>query len=149
MRAVVQRVKEASVSVEGVLQGNIGLGLLIYLGVAQGDTEVDARYLAEKIVGLRVFEDTQGKMNHSVREAGGSLLLVSQFTLLGDARKGRRPSYSEAAEPGRARDLYEYLMGRLRESGLTCASGVFQTHMAVRSTNDGPVTLLLDSRKCF
>ncbi|MDR0629153.1 MAG: D-tyrosyl-tRNA(Tyr) deacylase [Treponema sp.] len=149
MRAVVQRVRDASVSVEGTLQGNIAAGLLVYLGVAQGDTEADARYLAEKILGLRIFEDSQGKMNRSVQDSGGSLLVVSQFTLLGDARKGRRPSYSDAAESRVAKALYEYFMERIREQGLSCESGVFQAHMEVRATNDGPVTLLLDSRKTF
>ncbi|MHB9293169.1 putative D-aminoacyl-tRNA deacylase [Hollandina sp. SP2] len=149
MRAVVQRVRDASVSVEGILQGKIAEGLLVYLGVAQGDTEADARYLAEKIAGLRIFEDPQGKMNRSVQDIGGSLLVVSQFTLLGDARKGRRPSYSDAAETRVAKVLYEYFMERIREQGLACESGIFQTHMEVQSTNNGPVTLLLDSRKGF
>ncbi|MDR1985544.1 MAG: D-tyrosyl-tRNA(Tyr) deacylase [Treponema sp.] len=149
MRAVVQRVRDASVSVEGILQGKIAAGLLVYLGVAQGDTEADARYLAEKIPGLRIFEDPQGKMNRSVQDIGGSLLVVSQFTLLGDARKGRRPSYSDAAESRVAKVLYEYFMERIREQGLACESGIFQTHMEVQATNDGPVTLLLDSRKGF
>ncbi|MDR2798914.1 MAG: D-tyrosyl-tRNA(Tyr) deacylase [Treponema sp.] len=149
MRAVVQRVRDASVSVEGILQGKIAAGLLVYLGVAKGDTEADARYLAEKIPGLRIFEDPQGKMNRSVQDIGGSLLVVSQFTLLGDARKGRRPSYSDAAESKVAKALYEYFIERIREQGLACASGIFQAHMEVRSTNDGPVTLLLDSRKEF
>ncbi|MDR3116064.1 MAG: D-tyrosyl-tRNA(Tyr) deacylase [Treponema sp.] len=149
MRAVVQRVRDASVSVEGILQGKIAAGLLVYLGVAQGDTEADARYLAEKISGLRIFEDPQGKMNRSVQDTGGRVLVVSQFTLLGDARKGRRPSYSDAAEPGLARALYEYFMEQIREQGLFCASGIFQAHMEVQAINDGPVTLLLDSRKGF
>ncbi|MDR0723432.1 MAG: D-tyrosyl-tRNA(Tyr) deacylase [Treponema sp.] len=149
MRAVVQRVRDASVSVEGILQGKIDAGLLVYLGVAQGDTEADARYLAEKIPVLRIFEDPQGKMNRSVQDTGGSLLVVSQFTLLGDARKGRRPSYSDAAERKLAKALYEYFMERIREQGLSCESGVFQASMEVRATNDGPVTLLLDSRKGF
>jgi D-tyrosyl-tRNA(Tyr) deacylase len=145
----VQRVRDASVSVEGVIQGKIAAGLLVYLGVAQGDTEADAVYLAEKIPALRIFEDPQGKMNRSVRDTGGGVLVVSQFTLLGDARKGRRPSYSGAAESPVAKALYEYFMERIREQGLFCASGIFQTHMEVRSANDGPVTLLLDSRKGF
>ncbi|MDR2634026.1 MAG: D-tyrosyl-tRNA(Tyr) deacylase [Treponema sp.] len=149
MRAVVQRVRDASVSVEGLIQGKIAGGLLVYLGVAQGDSEADARYLAEKIPCLRIFEDPQGKMNRSVRDTGGGLLVVSQFTLLGDARKGRRPSYSAAAESTLAQDLYEYFIARIREQGLCCESGIFQTHMEVRSINDGPVTLLLDSRKGF
>ncbi|MDR1956384.1 MAG: D-tyrosyl-tRNA(Tyr) deacylase [Treponema sp.] len=146
MRAVVQRVLEASVSVDRILQGAIGPGLLVYLGVAQGDTEKDAVYLAEKIAVLRIFEDPQGKMNLSVQDIGGSVLVVSQFTLLADARKGRRPSYSQAAESLRAKALYEYFMERIRTQGLVCEQGMFQAHMEVRSLNDGPVTLLLDSR---
>lgn len=149
MRAVVQRVQEAAVSVEGRLYGSIAAGLLVYLGIAQGDTETDAAYLAEKIAFLRIFEDPQGKMNLSVQDTGGKILAVSQFTLLGDARKGRRPSYSEAAEPVLARSLYEYFMTAIREQGILCEAGVFQTHMEVTCTNDGPVTILLDSRRNF
>jgi D-tyrosyl-tRNA(Tyr) deacylase len=122
---------------------------LVYLGVAQGDDEADAGYLAEKIAGLRIFPDPAGVMNCSVGEAGGGVLAVSQFTLLADARKGRRPSYSHAAESGAAKKLYEYFMEKIREQGLVCEAGVFQTHMEVSYTNDGPVTILLDSKKLF
>jgi D-tyrosyl-tRNA(Tyr) deacylase len=149
MRAVVQRVRNASVSVEGRISGAIVSGLLVYLGVAQGDTEADAAYLAEKIAFLRIFEDPQGKMNLSVKDTGGKVLTVSQFTLLADARKGRRPSYSEAAEPGLAQSLYTYFMDAIRQQGIPCESGVFQAQMEVTYTNDGPVTILLDSRKNF
>jgi D-tyrosyl-tRNA(Tyr) deacylase len=140
---------DASVMVEGRLVGSITTGLLVYLGVAQGDGEADAVYLADKIANLRIFEDAAGKMNHSVKDRGGGVLTVSQFTLLADARKGRRPSYSDAAEPVAAKLLYECFITELRAQGLLCESGVFQTHMEVRSTNDGPVTILLDSRKVF
>lgn len=149
MRAVVQRVRDASVSVDGAVCGRIASGLLVYLGVAREDTEADADYLAEKIGGLRIFEDPQGKMNRSVQDVSGGILMVSQFTLLGDARKGRRPSYSEAADPESAKRLYEYVTARLRKQGLPCESGIFQAHMEVTYTNDGPVTILLDSRKLF
>jgi D-tyrosyl-tRNA(Tyr) deacylase len=149
MRAVVQRVREAAVSVGGRICGSIASGLLVYLGVAQGDTEADAAYLAEKIAFLRIFTDSQGKMNLSVQDTGGQILAVSQFTLLADARKGRRPSYSEAAEPVLAQSLYEYFMAAIREQGIPCEAGIFQAHMEVTYTNDGPVTILLDSRKNF
>ncbi|MDR2094430.1 MAG: D-tyrosyl-tRNA(Tyr) deacylase [Treponema sp.] len=147
MKAVVQRVTDASVSVEGKVYGGIASGLLVYLGVARGDTENDARYLADKIADLRIFEDDRGKMNLSVKDCGGSVLAVSQFTLLGDARKGRRPYFGEAAEPAPARMLYEYFMDTIRSHGLSCEAGVFQAHMKVSYTNDGPVTILLDSRR--
>lgn len=149
MRAVVQRVRDASVSVAGRICGSIVSGLLVYLGVAQGDTEADAAYLAEKIAFLRIFEDPQGKMNLSVKDTGGKILTVSQFTLLADARKGRRPSYSEAAEPSLAQSLYKYFMDSIRGQGIPCESGIFQAQMDVTYTNDGPVTILLDSRKTF
>jgi D-tyrosyl-tRNA(Tyr) deacylase len=153
MRAVVQRVRDASIMVgTGVgteKSGAIVSGLLVYLGVAQGDDEADAAYLAEKIAGLRIFEDKEGKMNLSVRDVGGNILAVSQFTLLADARKGRRPSYSSAADPALARPLYERFMDKIREQGLVCESGVFQAHMELRYINDGPVTILLDSKKLF
>ncbi|MDR2484476.1 MAG: D-tyrosyl-tRNA(Tyr) deacylase [Treponema sp.] len=149
MRAVVQRVRDASVSVRGALCGYVSCGLLVYLGVARGDTGADAAYLAEKIAFLRIFEDAEGKMNLSVKDKGGGVLAVSQFTLLADARKGRRPSYSEAADPGIAKSLYEYFMDKIREQGLPCESGVFQARMDLTYTNDGPVTILLDSRKTF
>jgi len=149
MRAVLQRVSEASVSVEGALVGRIGTGLLVLLGVGQGDTEADADYLAEKTVSLRVFPDEAGQMNRSVRDVGGGILVVSQFTLYGDARKGRRPGYSEAAAPEEANRLYERYVGRLRPSGLPVATGVFRAMMDVALVNRGPVTILLDSRKAF
>jgi D-tyrosyl-tRNA(Tyr) deacylase len=149
MRAVVQRVRDARVSVESRVIGKIAWGILVYLGVAQGDCEADAAYLAEKISGLRIFPDSGGVMNRSVLEAGGGVLAVSQFTLLADARKGRRPSYSNAAEGVTAKRLYEYFMEKIREQGLVCESGIFQAHMEVSYTNDGPVTILLDSKKLF
>jgi D-tyrosyl-tRNA(Tyr) deacylase len=149
VRAVVQRVRDARVLVEGSVRGEIPSGLLVYLGVAEGDTEEDAEYLAEKIAALRVFEDREGKMNLAVGETGGGVLTVSQFTLMADARKGRRPSYSKAARPDTAKALYEHFMEKIRARGLPCESGVFQAHMLVSYTNDGPVTILLDSKKVF
>lgn len=149
MRAVVQRVVDARVTVDGRVIGAVERGLLVYLGVAQGDTEADARFLAEKTATLRIFEDVEGKMNRSIRDTGGAVLAVSQFTLLADARKGRRPSCSAAAPPETAKALYEYFMSALRDQGLVCEAGVFQAHMEVRYTNDGPVTILLDSTKLF
>jgi D-tyrosyl-tRNA(Tyr) deacylase len=135
--------------VEGRVAGSVPRGLLVYLGVAQGDSEADARFLAEKIAALRIFEDTEGKMNLSVQDTGGAVLAISQFTLLADARKGRRPSYSSAAAPETAKALYEYFINALREQGLVCEAGIFQAHMEVSYTNDGPVTILLDSTKLF
>jgi D-tyrosyl-tRNA(Tyr) deacylase len=149
MKAVVQRVKNASVSVGGSICGQCACGLLVYVGVAKGDAESDAEYLAEKAVGLRIFEDADGKMNLSVQETGGSVLAVSQFTLLGDARKGKRPSYGEAAAPDIAKRLYESFMQKIRDRGLRCESGIFQADMEVTYTNDGPITILLDSKKTF
>jgi D-tyrosyl-tRNA(Tyr) deacylase len=149
VRAVVQRVSEASVRVEGEVVAGIGPGLVVLLGVGRGDTEADADYLAEKVLNLRIFPDRAGQMNRSVLEAGGSLLVVPQFTLFGDARKGRRPGYSEAAAPEEASRLYEHFVRRLRPSGLTVATGVFRALMDVGLVNQGPVTLLLDSRKLF
>ena len=149
MRAVVQRVSRAQVSVNGEITGQIGLGLLVLLGVGRDDTEADAIYLAEKIAGLRVFEDDQGKMNRSVQDVGGSLLAVSQFTLYGDVRRGKRPSFDGAALPERARHLYEFFVERIREFGLHCESGRFQETMKVELVNEGPVTILLDSGKAF
>ena len=149
MRAVVQRVSEARVRVAGEVVGEIGRGLLVLLGVGQGDGEADARYLAEKTAGLRIFEDAQGKMNLSVEETGGAVLVVSQFTLYGDCRQGRRPGFSAAAPPEMANTLYEWFAELLRQRGLPVATGVFQAEMAVELVNDGPVTLLLDSRKEF
>lgn len=149
MRAVVQRVSRASVKVNGELTGNIGEGLLVLLGVGQDDTDADASYLAEKVAGLRIFEDTEGKMNRSVTDVGGAVLAVSQFTLLGDVRKGKRPSFDAAARPERARALYEHFVERIRATGLRCETGRFQEMMEVKLINQGPVTILLDSRKLF
>jgi len=149
MRSVVQRVTQASVTVGDEVTGEIARGLVVLLGVAQGDTDDDARQLAEKIVELRIFEDEAGKMNVGLRDAGGSLLVVSQFTLLGDCRKGRRPSFVAAADPAEAERLYEVFVAHARGLGMTVATGRFRTHMNVALVNDGPVTLLLDSRKSF
>jgi|SRR5580692_3397002 D-tyrosyl-tRNA(Tyr) deacylase len=149
MRAVVQRVSHAQVTVEGEITGEIGPGLLVLLGVGKMDSEADAAYLAEKISGLRVFEDDQGKMNRSVTEAGGSVLAVSQFTLYGDVRRGKRPSFDDAAAPETARGLYEFFVGQIRARGLRCETGKFQAMMKVELVNDGPVTILLDSGKGF
>jgi len=149
MRAVVQRVSSASVTVEGRVVGEIGAGLLVLLGVAAGDERADAEYLAEKIAGLRIFEDADGKMNRSVTESGGAVLAVSQFTLYGDVRRGRRPSLDEAARPERARELYEHFVAEIERHGLRCATGEFQAMMAVALVNQGPVTILLDSAKAF
>ena len=149
MRAVVQRVTGASVQVAGRAVGEIGRGLLVLLGVESGDTAQDAAYLAEKTAGLRIFEDAAGKMNLAVAEVGGAVLIVSQFTLLGDCRKGRRPGFSRAAPPEQANALYEEYAAELRRLGLPVATGVFQASMQVHLVNDGPVTLLLDSRKVF
>src|ERR1700688_5244522 len=147
MRAVVQRVSRASVSENGEITGQIGLGLLVLLGVGRDDTEADAIYLAEKIAGLRVFEDDQGKMNRSVQDVGGSLLAVSQFTLYGDVRRGKRPSFDGAAPPEKARQLYEFFVEPIRATGLRCETGHFQEMMKVELVNEGPVTILLDSAR--
>lgn len=149
MRAVVQRVSRASVKVGGEITGDIGLGLLVLLGVGAGDTQSEADYLVEKIIGLRIFEDTAGKMNLSVAEVGGALLVVSQFTLYGDARRGRRPSFDAAAPPQQARELYEYFVEKVRAASLRCETGRFQETMKVELANEGPVTILLDSAKLF
>jgi D-tyrosyl-tRNA(Tyr) deacylase len=149
MRAVVQRVSRASVAIAGETAGQIGLGLLVLLGVGQDDTQSDAAYLAEKIATLRIFEDGQGKMNLSVFDAGGAVLAVSQFTLYGDARGGRRPSFISAARPEQAEPLYEYFVARIRSTGLRCETGRFQQMMSVEIVNEGPVTILLDSKKNF
>jgi D-aminoacyl-tRNA deacylase len=149
MRAVVQRVSCASVKVGGELTGEISLGLLLLLGVAQDDAELDADYLAEKIAGLRIFEDDAGKMNLSVGEVGGAVLAVSQFTLFGDVRRGKRPSFDAAARPEQAKALYEYFVERIRARGLRCETGRFQEMMEVELVNSGPVTILLDSKKAF
>jgi len=144
MRAVIQRVSEASVAVEGEITGHIGPGILVFLGVSHGDGERHAEAMLEKILTLRIFPDEAGKMNYSVREAGGGLLVISQFTLLGDCRKGRRPSFDAAAPPAEARRLYEFFLSKAQASGLPVGAGVFQAHMDVRSCNDGPVTFVLE-----
>lgn len=149
MRAVVQRVKRARVTVNGDLAGEIGPGLLVFLGVGQNDAEAAADYLADKIAGLRIFEDDTGKMNRAVVEADGAVLVVSQFTLYGDLRRGKRPSFDAAARPEQARRLYEYFVEKLRAAGLRCETGRFQEMMDVELVNDGPVTILLDSDKTF
>ena len=149
MRACVQRVSRAEVRVGGEVSGRIAAGLVVLLGVAGDDTEDDARLLAEKIVGLRVFDDSQGKMNLSLAELGHAMLVVSQFTLLGDCRKGRRPSYSDAAAPDVAERLYEFFVAQVRALKVQVATGRFRTMMEVDLVNDGPVTLLLDSRRAF
>lgn len=149
MRAVVQRVSSASVTVDGRVVGEIGLGLLVLLGVSAKDVEADAVYLAEKIAGLRIFEDTAGKMNLSVTDVGGAMLAVSQFTLYGDVRRGKRPSFDDAARPERARELYEHFVAEIRRRGLRCETGKFQATMSVSLVNQGPVTILLDSARTF
>ena len=149
MRAVVQRVTQADVSVGGEVAGAIGRGLTVLLGVEEGDGEEDAAYMAQKVAGLRIFEDEEGKMNLPVTEVGGSILAVSQFTLLGDARKGKRPSFVKAARPQEADRLYRRFIDLLKSSGLAVEEGVFRAEMLVRIYNDGPVTILLDSRKEF
>lgn len=146
MRAVIQRVSEAAVTVEGRATGRIGRGLLVLLAVGHDDAEPDAEYMAEKIAGLRIFPDDAGKMNRSLREIGGGVLVVSQFTLFGDARKGRRPSFIEAAPPERANALYERVVARLRAEGVAqVETGEFQAMMRVSLVNDGPVTILLEA----
>ena len=149
MRAIVQRVSHAQVRVEGAIVGAVDLGLLVFLGVAHADTEADADYLADKIVGLRIFEDENEKMNLDVSAVGGGVLVVSQFTLYGDVRRGKRPSFDDAARPEHARQLYEYFVGRIRAVGLLCSTGEFQEMMQVELVNHGPVTILLDSKKNF
>jgi D-tyrosyl-tRNA(Tyr) deacylase len=149
LRAVLQRVTRASVRVEGETVGETGPGLVVLLGVARDDTEEDARYLAEKTVSLRVFDDEEGRMNRSVVEAAGALLVVSQFTLCGDARKGRRPSWFDAAPPELAERLYEFYVAEVGRSVAHVAKGSFRRMMEVELVNDGPVTILLDSRKLF
>ena len=149
MRCVVQRVSEASVRSEGVETGRIGHGFMVLIGVSVRDTEKDVRYMAEKVPNLRIFEDDAGKMNRSLRDVGGAILAVSQFTLYGDARGGRRPSFIEAARPEEANRLYEMLVKAWRDVGIQVETGVFQTDMKVSLVNDGPVTLLMDSEKQF
>lgn len=149
MRAVVQRVSRARVIVQGEIVGEIDRGLLVLVGIGSADTESGADYLADKIAGLRIFEDAQGKMNLSLAGVGGRVLAVSQFTLYGDVRHGRRPSFDAAAPPEKARVLYEYFVERIRAAGLRCETGRFQEMMQVELVNDGPVTILLDSSKAF
>ena len=149
MRAVVQRVKEADVSVDNNITGSINKGLMVLLGVEEGDTEADALYMADKITGLRIFEDEEGKMNLSIKDVGGDILAVSQFTLLGEVRKGKRPSFSKAARPDEANRLYRHFIDLVNERDVKTEEGVFQAEMLVRIYNDGPVTILLDSKKLF
>ena len=149
MRAVVQRVSRSTVTIGDKVTGEIGQGLLVLLGVGQNDSESDAEYCAEKICGLRIFEDDQGKMNRSVLDGGGSVLAVSQFTLYGDVRRGKRPSFDAAARPEQAKRLYEYFVDRIRAAGLHCETGRFQEMMHVALVNEGPVTILIDSEKKF
>ncbi len=146
MRAVIQRIKESSVKTENQIIGRTGFGLLVLLGVANGDSPSDADYLANKIVNLRIFEDEKGKMNRSLLELGGEMMVVSQFTLLGDCRKGRRPSFMQAAEPNLATELYEYFVNQVRGLGIAVQTGRFGAMMEVALINDGPVTLILESR---
>jgi len=145
----VQRVSRAKVTVNGEITGEIGVGLLVLLGVGASDTRSEADYLCEKMIGLRIFEDAGGKMNLSVSDVGGALLVVSQFTLYGDVRRGKRPSFDAAGPPQMARELYEYFVERVRAAGLRCETGQFQEMMQVELVNEGPVTILLDSAKTF
>lgn len=149
MRAIVQRVSRCRVTVGGNIVGEIGHGLLVLLGVSKTDTEAAADYLVEKIIGLRIFEDAEEKMNLSVQDTGGALLVVSQFTLYGDVRRGKRPSFDAAARPEEAKRLYEYFVDRVRAAGLRCETGQFQAMMEVELINSGPVTILLDTEKQF
>jgi len=147
MRAVVQRVTEANVTVNDEVAGEVGSGLCVLLGVGNGDTNRDAEWLADKIVNLRIFEDENGKMNRSLLDVGGGALIVSQFTLYGDCRKGRRPSFIEAAPAEEGNRLYEYFVEEVKNNGVETACGVFQAHMSVKIVNDGPVTLILDTKE--
>lgn len=149
MRAVVQRVSRARVVVDGQVTGEIGAGLVVLLGVGRGDTSASAAYLAEKVAGLRIFDDDQGKMNRSLLEMGGAALVVSQFTLYGDVRRGRRPGFDQAAAPAQANQLYEEFVRELGAKGVRVETGVFQARMSVELANEGPVTILLDSEKLF
>lgn len=149
MRAVVQRVSRAKVTVDGEITGEISRGFVVLLGVAESDNQDDVIYTAQKVIGLRVFEDAEGKMNLDLADIGGQMLVVSQFTLLGDCRKGRRPSFIAAARPETADALYRSFVAEVQGQGITVATGRFQTHMDVELVNDGPVTLLIDSRKVF
>ena len=149
MRAVVQRVKKSSVTVDDKITGKIGQGLMVLIGVEDGDSEKDADYIADKVCSLRIFEDEQGKMNLSVEDIGGEVLAVSQFTLLADARKGRRPSFTKAAAPDEANALYRKVIDKIESRNINVEEGVFQAEMMVEIHNDGPVTILLDSNKMF
>ncbi len=149
MRAVIQRVSRASVTVDGAVTGSIQQGLLVFLGVGKDDTRTDIDFIADKIVNLRIFEDDSGKMNLSVSDIGGAVLLISQFTLFGDCRKGRRPDFTAAGSPDTARDLYEKTIAAIAERGVPVQTGIFAAHMHIDSLNDGPVTLILDSKKAF
>jgi D-tyrosyl-tRNA(Tyr) deacylase len=149
VRAVVQRVSRARVVVDGQVTGEIGAGLVVLLGVGRGDTSASAAYLAEKVAGLRIFDDEQGKMNRSLLEIGGAALVVSQFTLYGDVRRGRRPGFDQAAAPAQANQLYEEFVRELGAKGVRVETGVFQARMSVELANEGPVTILLDSEKLF
>jgi D-aminoacyl-tRNA deacylase len=149
MRAVVQRVSRAQVTVNGEVAGKVGRGIVVLIAVGNDDKKSDADYLVEKIVGLRIFEDENGKMNLAILDIRGELLVVSQFTLYGDVRRGKRPSFDAAASPAPARQLYEYFVERIRATGLVCETGRFQETMQLELVNDGPVTILLDSAKSF
>jgi D-aminoacyl-tRNA deacylase len=149
MRAVIQRVKGAQVIVNEKIIGSIGFGLLVLLGISRKDNCDDADYLVEKTINLRIFDDLDGKMNRSLFDVGGEMLIVSQFTLIADCRKGRRPSFTAAAEPGEAKKLYQYFIERVKEKGITVATGEFQALMEVGIINNGPITILMDSKKVF
>jgi D-tyrosyl-tRNA(Tyr) deacylase len=149
MRAVVQRVSRAKVTVDGNVTGEISAGLLVLVGVSHNDTTASADYLADKVLGLRIFHDDAGKMNRSVVDIGGAVLAVSQFTLFGDVRRGKRPSFDDAARPEHAKELYDYFVERVRTAGTRCETGVFQATMDVELVNSGPVTILIDSEKAF
>ncbi|HEY2232362.1 MAG TPA: D-aminoacyl-tRNA deacylase [Candidatus Angelobacter sp.] len=149
MRAVVQRVSRCRVTVVGNVVGEIGAGLLVLLGISKADNETAADYLVEKVIGLRIFEDAEEKMNLSIQDSGGAVLVVSQFTLYGDVRRGKRPSFDAAARPEEAKRLYEYFVDKVRAAGVRCETGQFQAMMEVELVNSGPVTILLDSEKVF
>ncbi len=149
MRAVVQKVSQGSVTVDGQVTGSIEAGLVVLLGVEEGDTKKDADYIIDKVVGLRVFEDDDEKMNLSVKDIQGQVLAISQFTLLGDVRRGKRPSFSSAARPEEAKLLYDYFVEGVKNAGVPVGEGIFQAHMLLHILNDGPITILLDSRKLF
>lgn len=149
MRVVIQRVTQAKVEVEGEITGQIGKGLLVFLSVGKGDSEQDLSFLVDKLIHLRCFSDENGKMNRSVQDVAGAILLISQFTLHGDCRRGRRPGFDQAGEPETAKEYYEKAAERIRQLGVPCETGVFAAHMHVSSVNDGPVTFLLDSTKLF